>query len=1045
MGDGGDAKGLTGPLPGLAVVAALVAAWMWWPQPLRSDRPEVPRTGVRRATTGENVEARLWQDPFAAVWRSREVRPDETVGSSLEELARQLRLRLPEGRGFAAAREGGPAVTVLVMLVDGGPYAELLEERRRQRYAMVAALGVESITPERAEHVGFLELGPGERGGGDGRAADPALLVPFEWYRRGAPITRVAPPEAGPDHVLALWVDETGPWRGRDGGADPLASVDRIVGGLVTPEDLELGRVGVVVVGPGSSTTLLSMLEAGSADGARRWAHLISTRATAPLDLLLRQAGVEVQPPASGTDAAGPATVRRVLGVKRFTPTLADDRVVTRALIDELERRGVPLRLKATKIALVGEWDTPYARTLGDLFQLDLDRRRVETGWREAAEVESFRYLRGVDGQLPGEPKSQPGGAAVDSPEEGAGLSDRERVDLMERPEGRSQLDAIRRLARRLRVRSVELRGLGCELAAVGVVGSDVYDKQLILQALRSVLTDAVFFTTDLDARLVHPRQYPWTRNLVIGSAWGLDLAREWQQWVPPFRNSYSVSTFLACRLAVEPPVRAAGPGALGPRIETAVAAPRVFEVARTGAWDLSVEPGSRAEGALHPDPAEGRPSPVACAGWTLAVLLVLVLAVTSPRLMRRASPHGWAPDEQEQRQLRTVRLASILLAVALTVAMCVASADPAGEPFALASGISVWVTELARFLVALVAVTGLVHAAGNLRQSRRQIAARFGLPGDPSSAPASLARPLRRQPGPWLRWLRAVLTLDWRPDLSASSAYRINDPVGAVSAREVWAGYLALGRPSSRWTRILVALVAFFVLGGALMSLLGQPTVPARGLVARRVDTLVLVASVVGTWLLTLYTLDVTRLCERLVQWFSVCATRWPTAARERADEETGLAGLEAGEYLELRVLAEHTDVVSRLVVPPFVAVFLLIVSRSGLVDGWTWPVALVLVFALLLGLALASAVLLRLSAERARRATLRTLGQRRIALIGSGESGHQARLAQLETVIEEIRGLREGAFAPWSHHPVVRAAILPFGGAGALWVLDLFAKLGI
>jgi hypothetical protein len=112
---------------------------------------------------------------------------------------------------------------------------------------------------------------------------------------------------------------------------------------------------------------------------------------------------------------------------------------------------------------------------------------------------------------------------------------------------------------------------------------------------------------------------------------------------------------------------------------------------------------------------------------------------------------------------------------------------------------------------------------------------------------------------------------------------------------------------------------------------------------------------------------------------------------------------------------------------------------------DGWTWPLALVIVFIVLLGLALVSAVMLRLSAERARRATLRTLGQRRVALIGSGESECEPRLKRLEVVIEEIKALREGAFAPWSHHPVVRAAILPFGGAGALYVLDLLSKLGI
>ena len=37
------------------------------------------------------------------------------------------------------------------------------------------------------------------------------------------------------------------------------------------------------------------------------------------------------------------------------------------------------------------------------------------------------------------------------------------------------------------------------------MLGSDVYDKLLILQALRPAFPRAVFFTTDLNARLAYP------------------------------------------------------------------------------------------------------------------------------------------------------------------------------------------------------------------------------------------------------------------------------------------------------------------------------------------------------------------------------------------------------------------------------------------------------------------------------------------------------------------------------------------------------------
>ena len=54
-----------------------------------------------------------------------------------------------------------------------------------------------------------------------------------------------------------------------------------------------------------------------------------------------------------------------------------------------------------------------------------------------------------------------------------------------ERASGRSQLDYVRRLSEQLRETKRRLAAQGKELFAIGVVGSDVYDKLMILQALR--------------------------------------------------------------------------------------------------------------------------------------------------------------------------------------------------------------------------------------------------------------------------------------------------------------------------------------------------------------------------------------------------------------------------------------------------------------------------------------------------------------------------------------------------------------------------------
>ena len=84
------------------------------------------------------------------------------------------------------------------------------------------------------------------------------------------------------------------------------------------------------------------------------------------------------------------------------------------------------------------------------------------------------------------------------------------------------------------------------EFKAIGVLGSDVYDKLMILQALRKNFPRALF-TTDLDSRLTHSSQLP----LDAQSGRGFPFrALNWprlQTPIPPFRDSYQTALFFRC------------------------------------------------------------------------------------------------------------------------------------------------------------------------------------------------------------------------------------------------------------------------------------------------------------------------------------------------------------------------------------------------------------------------------------------------------------------------------------------------------------------
>src|SRR5271169_4078973 len=118
--------------------------------------------------------------------------------------------------------------------------------------------------------------------------------------------------------------------------------------------------------------------------------------------------------------------------------------------------------------------------------QITTSRQDLDWPW-----VHSYSYLRGLDGKLPRRKEAK----ASDSTEDRADAQAADRSTAPsgqevnknpERADGQGQLDYLRRLAGLVRTQDQERQQLGQGgIAAIGILGSDVYDKLLILQALR--------------------------------------------------------------------------------------------------------------------------------------------------------------------------------------------------------------------------------------------------------------------------------------------------------------------------------------------------------------------------------------------------------------------------------------------------------------------------------------------------------------------------------------------------------------------------------
>lgn len=607
-------------------------------EPLRSSRPVGGGVDMEPTTGEQMVRARLWEDPVAAVQRGLKDRrgPVGGAGRSMTQRLRPLR------QALADRVKAGDRVAVLLVATSGGPYVESAESRIRDRYAMGTALGVGCYVPENEGNLAFAELEPS----GSNQA------IPYEWYRsRKTWVCGEEGSRA--DDVLVVWFPDEALSHGfltslasfaqalvceesRQNRDCLLANGPRK---LVTLNPTLQRAVTFKILGPRSSSAFRAFLEEagdlypGPREGigiwpnADGWIELYSPWSTAMKGLLAY--GLKAKSGTGGActtyEACEQEFYRRLDQANlRLVYDIGSDDRLFETLVAELERRQV--RLGWDAVILIGEWDSFYGRALPIEFraaacakvatfsEADLRTilvpvqikqwcptvfRAIDLQIQRPADYESltlnvfrYSYLSGLDGEVPGDDGSRASRAGK------ANAGDQSKEAARDRPEGTSQVDYVQSLVERILDEGEGAR-------AIGILGTDPYDALLIIRALRPSFPHAIFFTVDLDARYLHPSEYKWTRNMVIVSPYGLQLDGGLQRDVPPFRSSYQTSMYFAVLQAVRQvdcvPAHHSGvassPCATGyhvaltpeERVYDAGTHPRLFEVGRNGAVDVSV------------------------------------------------------------------------------------------------------------------------------------------------------------------------------------------------------------------------------------------------------------------------------------------------------------------------------------------------------------------------------------------------------------------------------------------------------------------------
>ncbi len=1068
-------------LVGVVTLAVALAGVLLVKEPLRSSRPVGTGLDVKQTTGEQSVRARLWEDPMAAVQRGmRDARPPASglpkpASSQSDESSLTQRLK-PLRQAIADRVKKDEQITVLLVTMSGDPYAESAESRLRDRYAVGTALGVACFVPEDEGHLSFIEgdaQGVGHAlpyewyrlrktrvcGEGQDRAQSTLVVwIPDDALSRGFLATLTS--------LSQTLVCEESKQK-----SECLLTDDRRK--LVRLNPTLQQSVTFKLIGPRSSSALRSLLDEAGAlyakphEGVGVWPNtdgtieLYSPWASAMKGLLaygLKKEGGK-GPACQTYEACEQEFFHRLAAANvRLVYEIGSDDRLFDTLIEELERRQV--RLGWDAVILIGEWDSFYGRALpiefraaacakvatfteAELKQIQVPTtikawcptvpRAVDLQIQRPADYESltlnvfrYSYLSGLDGEVAGDDslKAERG----EKPKANVTAKDALAGGLQERPEGTSQLDYVRALTAR-----IQDEGEGAK--AIGILGTDPYDAVLILKALRPAFPYAVFFTVDLDARHLHASEYKWTRNMVVASPFGLQLDGSLQRDVPPFRSSFQAATYfavlravnhVACRAAGDrqtsaAPCPAGYHMALTPedRIYDAAEHPRIFEVGREGAVDLSVVDveGVRTIHPLradleHTDNQGQLKQGISPSSTTMTALVAIglfvgtVLAWTNQRLWLRVS-----------RSWRSLAVVGLLLLAGTAVfwamdggTVLMARHDE-GEPFSWTAGVSIWPGEWLRLLVVMLCLLFLVKGSRDLTKNSDHLTEDFLF---------------RIDQGPRSRF---TLRTFWT---NVQRVYHPTATRAATTVDQAWSWYLDAAGPLQRTARVLV----LFLLYGAIMLSLDHWVVdeemiqPCRGWLSCRVDVIMTLASMSLVVLLNLAVFDEVMLCRRWVGWVTASSGGWSEQVQQEYLREYGLSQSHKAEFEKLKYLAgidlisRRTEAVNRLIRYPFIALLIMIAARNDYFDIWNYPLLLLLAWALNVVLALSGALLLYHSADRAKQAVLAGLSKQMIQALGLGKD-HEIRAKQVQYIIGEVEANQKGAFVPFYQQPVVESSL--------------------
>ncbi len=1098
-------KGDSGFTLGGFLILAALGSFLWKGAPLETSRPSSDPTRQFEQSRAQNVPARLWQDPFKAVYLHEH--------NAISAGTAPQNYITPVKKVFASVTQNS-GVTLLLVQLNPGAYAELEERRRRRRFAVLSGLGDEHFVPQHPESLSvFLqpntdskikECSPDSK---DGAVFKECYSVPYEWYAYEDPNTgsKVDSNTDKAHRVLVMWLDES------QFVEEPLTGIHRLLSRLKDKGDLDGVEISATLLGPERSSALRNLVnsEEDKAHELRCLPNLsefniVSSTATVDdSDLIGEHSGdksplIELQDKINALDCPEKSAKTKM----SFLRSIRSDKELIRELAREFKVRR-DIDQKNDLVVVISEWDTYFGRSLPRAFIKEFcsdadgsNDANIDQGCGPNGEnIVKYSYQRGIDGIVAGlQSSAQKTSSAPQQKAKGRSAS----VDAakVRRPVGTGQFDYLRRLAAEIKEKDrVSQLKTGRGVKAVVLLGSDVYEKLLILRALRPELPHALFATTDLDAQLLHPAEYNWTRSLIIASTYDLDLELPFPITTMPFRDSYQTSMYLATRMSFNSVLWNKGTldqTAMNNRIP-----PQLMEVGRQRLVHLPVEPLPFERFRVESLPAEPYPVVHGEPIWNVKRTETLVGPIAFGLLMIAGlGIFAFHQTQSRAGNILWVLLSLVALFSGLGYAIHLDIAN--GEPLNLFAGASIWPAEFIRVFSVVLSISFIWMVIHRLRDSWADLARRYFWDSEEGPAPKrkSLLQALRhpkallinagkslgrikpglvlslvmvlvlmwvmkdqREPLPigdkiwllfqvWLAligswwlliygrvWKRIqVLSINKWPD-----TWRKNTI--SAGADQLWRSYGEYGASDQRIPRTIAYLLIYFAFASILFAILGLPWSPCRGTLACKIDGMIIGVSVLSMLVLLFLVADAARLCICWVNLVHDHRVDWSKSKLPEYVQRLRLPENHATAWINIHLIGERTNAVTRLIYYPVIIILLMLLSRSSYFDNWDFPQALAIIVGLNFAIVLGSIVRLNFVAQSVREDILHDHQDEKLAADRPEAKSYTPSSSERQELIERLENLRIGAYMKVWEQPPVRATLMLLGGV-ALTYAEYLSK---